>query len=252
MQYSVDPKAPVVLAGPSSEALPPVFRTAFACLSLNSYDRLRLIRFSQHDIGVVRAAVQQAWPRGIQDERNYYGSHEFKLRGYPWSGQADEAVPSRQLILTVLSDLYDAGWVLTASTDISKKKLDKDALLFRFQSPPPPPCTWFAISFNKGDRLRLIGAPNQVTAQFKDMLGPLLQSDGWREEGAYEFKCKGYPWMAHGSEAVSTRILLLRMLEILEHNNYSLYASIDQNTGPAGKSKRSGSETDTWYCCRPT
>ncbi|KAL0953153.1 hypothetical protein HGRIS_004416 [Hohenbuehelia grisea] len=177
-QYPVDSKSPFVLAGSSSEAPPPGFRTAFACLSMNSHDRLRLIQFSQHDIAIVRAAILQAWPKGIQDERNYHGAHEFKLRGYPWSGQGDEAVPSRQLMISVMASLYNAGWVLTASTDISKKQLDKDACLFRFQAPPPPPCQWFAISFNRGDRLRLIGAPEEVIAPFKQMLAPLLQKDG--------------------------------------------------------------------------
>jgi hypothetical protein len=46
-----------------------------------------------------------------------------------------------------------------------------------------------------------------------------------------EFKCKGYPWFATGAEAVTTRILLLNMLSVLEVHGFKLYASLDQNTG---------------------
>jgi len=46
-----------------------------------------------------------------------------------------------------------------------------------------------------------------------------------------EFKCKGYPWFAMGSEAVSTRLLILNMLSILEAHGFKLYISLDQSRG---------------------
>jgi hypothetical protein len=205
--------------------------TSSHLLTRPSSDRLRLIRFTQQEVQEVRIAIQNSWPKGIQEERNYYGAHEFKLKGYPWSGQGTEAVPSRFLTCTVLQTLWNLGWVLVASTDVSKKQLDKDSLLFRHQSPPPAPCQWFAISFNRGDLLRLIGAPPELNEPFKQMLGALLQKEGWKEQGAYEFKLRGYPWFATGGEAVVARVLLLSMLEILEAHGFSLYASFDQNTG---------------------
>lgn len=58
-------------------------------------DRLRLIRFPQAIIGVVRQALLSSWPRGLQNERYYAGAYEFKLRGNPWRGQWVEAVESR-------------------------------------------------------------------------------------------------------------------------------------------------------------
>ncbi|KAJ8515184.1 hypothetical protein ONZ45_g7370 [Pleurotus djamor] len=226
---------------------PPVFRTQFACMSMNMYDRLRFIQFPVEHINTIRTAIQQSWAKGIQEERNYHGSHEFKLKGNPWYAKGSEASPSRVLMCGVLSTLYSMGWILCISTDISKKQADKDTCIFRYQQPLPPPCTWFAISFNMGDRLRLIGAPEELVLPFKQILGSMLQKDGWKDGGVYEFKCEGYPWMASGSEAVSTRILLLRMIEVLESFGYSLYASLDQNA--SSSSGDSGStETDTWYC----
>jgi hypothetical protein len=222
--------------------------STFACMSLNMFDRLRMIQFAAGDIELVRQAIKKVWMKGIQEERNYHGAHEFKLKGNPWFGQGNDAVPSRSLMASVFSTLYNKGWILVASTDISKKQMDKDSFLFRLQIPPPEPCTWMAISFNRGDRLRLIDAPRELIEPFRAMLKPLLQQEGWKVPNAYEFKCRGYPWFAQGSEAVSTRIMLLYMLQILETQGFRLYASIDQNTGPGGDS--SVSETDTWFCCR--
>lgn len=156
----------------------PSFRTTFACMSLNMGDRLRLIQFPQSGIDIVRGAIASAWRPGIQSEREYHGAYEFKMHGNPWYGQGSEAVPSRRLMCSVLASMYDAGWVLKASTDISKKQMDKDSLLFRLQYPPPPPSQWFAISFNRGDRMRLIDAPEEVIPAFKECLGPMLQKDG--------------------------------------------------------------------------
>jgi len=222
----------------------------FACVSMNMSDRLRLIQFPAEVIDLTRTAIKSAWPKGIQEERNYYGAHEFKLRGNPWRGQSGDAIPSRSLMCTVLATLYNLGWVVLHSTDISKKQLDKDSILFRHQMGPVIPCTWLSISFNRGDLLRLIHAPPEMIPAFRSMFGPLLQSEGWKVSGvAYEFKCRGYPWFAAGSEAVSTRVLLLSMLSVLESQGFKLYASLDQNTGPGGESNIS--ETDSWYCCRP-
>ena len=50
-------------------------------------------------------------------------------------------------------------------------------------------------------------------------------------QNSSEFKCRGYPWFAEGAEAVSTRVMLLNMLRVLEVHGFRLYASIDQNTG---------------------
>lgn len=224
------------------------FRTTFACMSMNSTDLLRLIQFPPEPACIVRNAITQSWPRGLKEERDYHGAHEFKLKGNPWSGQGSEAVPSRIFMCQILADLYNAGWVLFASTDISKNALDKDSCLFRYQQPAPPPCSWMSISFNRGDRLRLIGAPQEMIAPFGRVLGSLLQKEGFIEHGAYEFKCKGWPWYAMGGDTVATRILLLRMLELLESFGFSLYASIDQSIGAGGDGTTS--ETDTWYCCR--
>ncbi len=227
------------------------FRTSFASLSLHASDRIRLLQFPQSDIAQIRNVLQRSWAQGIQAEQIYATSYEFKLRGNPWYGQGSESVAARVLVRELLAYLFSMGWILHATTDTSKKQTDKDTLSFRKQQSAPPPSEWIAISFNYSDRLRLIGAPKNLIDEMRLLLQntKLLQADnGWKDKvlGAWEFKLNGYPWKAAGEETMSTKLLLLRMLEILERHGWSLYASVDQNTATGEHT----SETDSWYCVR--
>ncbi|KAE8441805.1 hypothetical protein EG329_004258 [Mollisiaceae sp. DMI_Dod_QoI] len=236
--------------GPSAPSYTP-FRTTFASISLHRSDRLRLLGFPQSDIQAIRNVIQSSYSKGIQKEQPYAMSHEFKLYGNPWYGQSSDTVISRILIREMLAYLFRIGWILHASTDVSKKELDKDTLFFRKQQVPPPVSDFISISFNMSDRLRLIGAPPKLVQAVKETLAGLglLQQDlGWKDAslGAWEFKIKGYPWRASGEETMTTRLLLLKMLECLESHGWSLYASVDQSTG----SGEGSSETDSWYCVK--
>lgn len=107
----------------------------------------------------------------------------------------------------------------------------------------------FRISFNQSDRLRLIGADQELIDSFRGMLKSLgkLQDMYWKDQvlNAFEFKLYGYPWRETGEETMVTRLLVLKILETLEKQGWSLYASIDQNQGSEGSS-----ETDSWFCVR--
>lgn len=149
-----------------------------------------------------------------------------------------------------LAYLYRNGWIFHVSTDCSKKELDKDTIVFRKQQASPPEAEWIAISFNQSDRLRLIGAGQELLEAVGEMLKSmrLLQEEDWKDRslGAWEFKIHGRPWIASGEQTMSTRLLLLRLLECLEKHGLSLYASIDQSQGQG----EGTSETDSWYCVR--
>jgi hypothetical protein len=150
----------------------------------------------------------------------------------------------------ILAHLFKNGWILHASTDCSKKEFDKDTLMFRKQQFPPPDSEWVAISFNQYDRMRLIGADEELIKAVRQLLQGmrLLQEEFWKDQrlGAKEFKINGYPWRANGEETMSTRLLLLSMLEVFDTHGLSLYASIDQSQGHG----EGTSETDSWYCVR--
>ncbi|KAG9233261.1 hypothetical protein BJ875DRAFT_52611 [Amylocarpus encephaloides] len=236
----------------SQEAVPAyaaAVQTIFASLSLHQGDRIRMLHFPDSDVAAMKTVIKGSWQKGLQGERNYGGSYEYKMYGYPWRGQGSDAITSRILMREVFASLFSQGWILHASTDVSKKEFDKDTMIFRKQQQPPPESEWFAISFNMSDRLRLIGADGGLISDVRELLKhiKLWQNEDWKDKNlnAREFKLWGRPWWASGEETMKTRLLLLRLLELLEARGWSLYASVDQST--AGNDS---SETDSWFCVR--
>ena len=77
------------------------------------------------------------------------------------------------------------------ATDLSKRAMDKDTLIYR-SGDIPPPCAFMAISFHEGDRLRLVRAPNEVINAVKSTWGGNVQKESWKlERVAWEFKLIG-------------------------------------------------------------
>lgn len=223
------------------------FRSNFASVSLHMGDRIRFLQLPDEVVVAIRSRVKDAWPRGIQDERNYYGSWELKMRGNPWMPAGDDAIHARRLTREIMSGLYNLGWVLYISTDISRKTNDKDNLFFRHQDPAPAPAEWFSLTFSKGDRLRLIDAPTEVVSAVINALSLETQSHApYRLPGVYELKFKGYPFMSSGGETIAARTLVLKLLSVLECHGFTVNASIDQKYGG-----EHSNETDTWHLCRP-
>lgn len=211
-------------------------------------DRIRLLRFPEADIPRIQGIIKYSWQRGIQDLRVYDQSNEIKLYGNPWSASGSTQKPeARRLVMGLLQGLFDMGWVLKAAVDISKKEFDKDSLLFRYQQPAPPPCMWLCISFDKGDLIHVINAPNALNSSLVQALGSKVQRTE-NQGSIFEIKFNGYPWRASGTDTVQTRVILLILLETLEQHGFSLYASIDQDNGPGGDSH--STEADTWFCNR--
>jgi hypothetical protein len=104
-----------------------------------------------------------------------------------------------------------------------------------------------SISFDRGDLLHLIDAPQDLGRALVQAYGSKVQN--YQANGSvFEIKFRGYPWRANGTETVHTRLILLTLLECLEQHGFSLYASIDQDNGPGGDSR--ASEADTWFCNR--
>ena len=224
-----------------SSTIAPEGHTIFASISMHMSDRLRLLRFPPADIEAVHQAIKASWPRGIQDIRKYHESHEFKLNGHPWSGQSDEAIFARRMMCQILEKLSSIGWVLALTVDISKKTTEKDTLIFRYQQPPPAPCDWMSISFSLHDRIRFIDAPDELIQYLISYLGRFVQRHKRHNlAGTYELQIHGNPWRTCDQES---QVLLLQLLEGLDAKGWTVYASIDQKTGPTGDT--TWSEPDT-------
>ncbi|KAL1874874.1 hypothetical protein Daus18300_003415 [Diaporthe australafricana] len=200
--------------------------TRFACVTVDRSDRIRLVNFRAEDTRALRGVLGSVWP--IKDVRPCGSADEIKFKGYPWRKNGDDK--ARRLVRRMLEALYDMGWVLQAAVDVSRKDLEKDSLVFRYQDPHPPRCDWLSISFDCADKMKIVDAPpgdltEAIVAEFQ--ANHRLKSHEL-ENDRLKLKFHGRPWQAQGEECVGTKMLLLSMLEILEQFGYSLYASINQ------------------------
>lgn len=227
----------------------PTFQSKFASLSLHHNDKIRLLDFPDEAVNVIKSAIRSGWPQGLQEQRNVFNCLELKLKGLPWLGLGSDSMHARRLMRQIFQELFDAGWVLSLSTDVSKKNKDKDTLIFRYQNPPPAPRDWICVAFSKKDRLRLMDAPIALTdAMHETMRDQIQELVPHPLPGVWEAKLKGWPWHSRSSEDImQARRLLLRLFAILESHGFTAYASIDQKADLDSEK----SETDTWHCCRP-
>lgn len=84
-------------------------------------------------------------------------------------------------------------------------------------------------------------ASPEVYTSLITKLGPSrVQSHSPHSRGVYELKLYGSPWWANGSETMEVRALLLVLLEVLEIEGWTVYASVDQKNGTEKRT-----ETDT-------
>ena len=85
-----------------------------------------------------------------------------------------------------------------------------------------------SISFEKGDLLHLIDAPQDLGHALVQAYDKKVQNH--RVKGSvFEIKFRGTPWVPTGTDTVQTRLILLTLFECLEQRGFSLYASIKQD-----------------------
>ncbi|KAF2836929.1 hypothetical protein M501DRAFT_938366 [Patellaria atrata CBS 101060] len=235
-------------ATPSNQS--PVFQTNFASLSFYGNDKILLDGFPVPILGLLKMTVSKSWPRGIQCARDCRGVKELVLRGYPWLSVGSNSVQARRLVKQILVALYNEGWVLTLSTSIFKWRHDKDSMIFRHQTPVPVPCEWMCISFAYLDSIRLIDAPQTVLDEMVETLSFCTHRHGIYMPNAYVIQLKGNPWASRiHHRAITARRLQLILINVLEANGFTVYASIVQDMSFI-KETKNGKVADTWHCCR--
>ncbi|VUC25596.1 unnamed protein product [Clonostachys rosea] len=213
---------------------PNAFRTQLACVTFSLGDCIRFIRFPPDVVGTMQGILGSTWPKGIQDVRDYAGSREFKLHGYPWRPHYKGNDDSRQLVLKIIEALYDMGWVLHAATDLSKKQTARDTLIFHYRNPPPPRSDWICISLYRYDRLRVTPPPQPdlSAALIQTFGGEVSKHEVTREH--LEIKFHGHPWVPSSEDTVHMPLMILGMLETFERFGYSMYASLKDQISNEG------------------
>jgi hypothetical protein len=98
------------------------------CVSLNETDKIRLIDYNPGLEQQVRMAIMQTWPKGIQMESEYFSSHQFKLKGYPFQNfdSSSDHVYACVLMIFILQNIESMGFRLLCSADVSGKYVSSD------------------------------------------------------------------------------------------------------------------------------
>ncbi|WVQ82225.1 hypothetical protein IAT38_004353 [Cryptococcus sp. DSM 104549] len=225
---------------------PPSFPHYFACLHLARTDRIRLIGLPPEVHPAVEEAIRRVWIPGVQQQGALPAAYEWKLRGNPWSGQYSEAIPARRLLCHVFHALSACGWDAHMACDLSKKGWDKDSIILHTVQPQQK--YYFAISFNMGDKIRIIDPPDDRTAEaFKGAVRTWsggIQNERMKEPGCYQFKLRGNPWWSSdGTEITYSRLLCCTILSAMESCGFELVASVDMSVA-AGDGQ---GDLDTWF-----
>ena len=211
--------------------------TYVICLSLNGTDKIRVLA-PQEVFNLIRVALHNSWPLGIQREGPFGQGYEFKLRGNPWydmEKDAEEAFLKPVLISELLSALFANGWLFMGAIDSEKSSTSLNALYFRYAPQEISEydkfySKFFSISLNKSDRIRLHRASPDLVSTFIGLM-PTLWPLGIQNQSsihnAYEFKLKGNPWFANDMETVESRRLLNDIFSYLASNGIALYATCE-------------------------
>ncbi len=221
-------------------------RQPVLCIAPGGYDKLVIVRGVDYVIQAVKDAISESWPLGIQREKQEESEneklYEFKLRGNPWYGEGDESTACRKLLLHVIGRLARLKWRLLTATNL---KGGTDSMFFIYDDGEAAamsggPDSLAMLSFNRSDRIRLINFGRGVADLVRTIILRFYQTkepDVRDYYGATEFKLKGYPFLASGSEAIQTRQLICRLLEALRDAGWAVKSTVDISRKPNDKER---------------
>ena len=201
------------------------------CLAPGGYDKLILLKHNSSHIEVIKEAIATAWRPGIQRQKTVQSCgedlEEIKVNGNPWFSSGEESTGARHLLGVIIQKMQNLGWKLHGAVNI---KGGTDSLFF-IQSIPQPTSSGI-ISFNRQDRLRLIGFNDSSTV--KDSIHQCILANYQSEEpsvqdyyGAHEYKLQGYPFHCSGTAAIKTRRLVSKLLQKMQSIGWTPITGID-------------------------
>merc|ERR1712168_947818 len=98
-------------------------------VSMNRTSRLRLINCPNDLQNIVHNYINKHWELKNEGERDYFGAHEFHLKGDPWCSEGVEAIEARNLVTQLLPVLQQNGMRLLYTLDISRSVTDKSVFV---------------------------------------------------------------------------------------------------------------------------
>ena len=206
----------------------------FCTISLNRNDRVRVINASETVIDLIRAVILNTWEcGGIQTEKDWNDSWEFKLSGAPWHSTNEESTMARFLVLKILEAMQERGWHNIAGLQISRHATDKSVMVFHKREPKYSPV--MCLSLNDVDTFRLINMPDNLVELFKQILFSrwskgIKQEKEWTISSSRvcEIKLAGRPWSGgQSNDTFHARSFLCNILQEFMERGWTVLLSAD-------------------------
>ncbi|XP_057289349.1 uncharacterized protein LOC130612077 [Hydractinia symbiolongicarpus] len=222
-----------------SSPLPDLPSNNFMAISLHAWDSFIVLYGGQPELDVIRHSIVQFWSKGIQEEKPKFASPEnpnaatrcykFKMNGYPFSlGDKSSSIESRKMCANVLYGMYNLGWKLLVSSDLSQMQ-DLTTWFFQRQTLIPNTQIFFSIGISSFDKLQISNCPVHLHSVIKDVCLSCW-TNGLREknisDSTFEIKFEGNPWhYVNKAESIMARHMLKQIIQSLSARQWLLYGN---------------------------
>ena len=219
------------MSGNQSDLPPRPLGFEYMCIVVRETDKMRVILGTDREISIIRQAVDESWPRGIQEETfKMNGVHQFKLKGNPFSilSSSTDAISSRRMAGSILHRLYRDGWRLHMAGDYTQTT---DLTTWIFKKDPVAVCPslpFLIVGLSGFDSLMVLNAPMELHQMLKDVLESSwpkgIQKWTYKDD-VLKIKLKGNPWYADGEDTVHERVIIHTLVNELLIRQWKLYGN---------------------------
>ncbi|XP_078342440.1 uncharacterized protein LOC144628243 [Oculina patagonica] len=200
-------------------------------VGLSRWDSLIVLNAPMELQQMFKDVIEKSWPKGIQKWNYKNDVLKIKLKGYPWYADGEETVHARVILHTLVNELLIRQWKLYGNSNLRSSAntlfFEHDPNIAPGLQPIPE---HFTIGFNSENLLRLIGNTEVLVSPVRNVLQTFWDRGIQKEERyaeSWQFKLHGTPWWTSGLDAANSRFLVVKLLEAMQANGWSVVAAID-------------------------
>ncbi len=225
-----------------------------AMISLNRWDRIRLVNFSENVRPVVKQSIMTRYQQESPGEKLYHEAYEFKVQGCPFHCSGEEAVATRRLISQILADLSSTGWDCFNTMDVTRRLSDKSVFIMQ-RSQPLVGAKFACVALTGMDHLRFIDFPSHVTEALRqcvyDNYLPGVYKEKQTDPDCIKICLEGTPWLHKTIYTLHARAFLMKMLEAAAKHGWYLKASADVSAKYSNGKNEAQHPLDvhSWFFC---
>ena len=199
----------------------------------------------------IAKAIQESYQTKEPDQRDYFGSLEFELKGCPFHCSGFDSVKTKKLMNRILELLSEKGWQCFTSIDVMRKISDKSSFVFKKCTPKRIKVACVALS--DVNHLKLIDFPENVTKILLQTIKAKYQlgvRDTFEsvEPNCHYVDLKCMPWGQRSCDLLHGKCLMLQLLAKLESLGWMLSNSADTSSRySTSGSKSHPMDVDSWF-----